>query len=149
MTAKGIEMNVTISIEKDVLALKARHEAFLKALGGNNPVGCKSVVTEEIELINEFIHKYDGYLSRMEDCVKEFLRNEMKLTEDVTLGLSQLSSSLISFHGVGNDLYVACYFSTVPGTLFEGIYAAYMTNAGMEGSVCSIRGRLVSFDTTC
>ena len=149
MTAKGIEMNVTISIEKDVLALKARHEAFLKALGGNNLVGCKSVVTEEIELINEFIHKYDGYLSRMEDCVKEFLRNEMKLTEDVTLGLSQLSSSLISFHGVGNDLYVACYFSTVPGTLFEGIYAAYMTNAGMEDPVCSIRGRLVSFDTTC
>ena len=93
--------------------------------------------------------KYEGYLSRMEDCVKEFLRNEMKLTEDVTLGLSQLSSSLISFHGVGNDLYVACYFSTVPGTLFEGIYAAYMTNAGMEGPVCSIRGRLVSFDTTC
>ena len=139
-------MNITISIEKDVMALKTRHEAFLKLLGDVNPVGSKNIVAEEIELIDGFIRKYDGYLPGMEDCVKEFLRNEMKLTEDATLRLSQLSSSSISFYGVGNDLYVACYFSATPGTLFEGVYAAYLTNAGIENSVCSIRGRLVSLN---
>jgi len=136
-------MNVTISIEKDVMSLKTRHEQFLKLLGVSNPCGCKNIVTEEIDLIVNFISKYHDYFPRMEDCVREFLQNEMKMTVDVTLRLMQLSSSSISFIGVENDLYVACYFSIVPGVFFDGIYAAYMTDAGIIDPICSIRGRLV------
>lgn len=136
-------MNISISIEKDVMALKARHEAFLKLLGGDNPVGCKNGVVEEVRAIGGFIRKYNGWFSKMENYIRGFLRQEVKPTADITLRLLQLSSSSISFIGVETDLYVTCYFSAIPGTFFDGIYAAYMTNAGMENPVCSIGGRLV------
>lgn len=136
-------MNITISIEKDVMALKVRHEAILKLLGGVNPVGSKNIVAEEVRTIGDFIRKYHGWFSNMENFIKIFLQQEVKQTSDVTLRLLQLSSSSISFMGVENDLYVTCYFSTIQGTLFDGVYAAYMTNTGMEAPVCSIRGRLV------
>ena len=135
-------MNITISIEKDVMALKARHEDFLRLLGGANPVGCKNIVTEEVRSIVSFIHRYNGWFSHMENYIRGFLQQEVKQTADITLRLLQLSSSSISFIGVETDLYVICYFSTAPCTLFDGIYAAYTTNAGVKDSVSLVGGQI-------
>lgn len=93
--------------------------------------------------IGGFIRKYNGWFSNMENYIRGFLQQKVKPTADITLRLLQLSSSSISFIGVETDLYVTCYFSAISGTFFDGIYAAYMTNAGMENPVCSIGGRLV------